>query len=99
MWESGYLYVGRLISWRDGMEYTDSTRSVDFLTGLLLGAAIGAGVALMAAPQSGTRTRRKIKRVAGNLSEGAQDRFDDFADDVKGRVDDAVKGARKRLAR
>lgn len=81
------------------MEYNDSTRTVDFLAGLLLGAVIGAGVALVTAPQSGTRTRRKIKRVAGNLSEGAQDRFEDFADEVKARVDDAVRGARKRISR
>jgi gas vesicle protein len=81
------------------MEYEDGTRTQDFLTGLLLGAAIGACVALMAAPQSGNRTRRKIKRVAGSLTEGAHDRIDDFAEDVKARVDDAVKGARKRITR
>lgn len=81
------------------MEYNDSTRTVDFLAGLLLGAVIGAGVALVTAPQSGNRTRRKIKRVAGTISEGAQDRFEDFADEVKARVDDAVRGARKRISR
>ena len=81
------------------MEYDDSSRTFDFLAGLMLGAVIGAGVALMTAPHSGTRTRRKIKRVAGTLTEGAHDRFDDFADDVKSRVDDAVRGARKRIAR
>ena len=81
------------------MEYGDNTRTVDFLAGLMLGAVIGAGVALMTAPQTGNRTRRKIKRVAGSISTGAQDRFDDFADDVKARVDDAVRGARKRIAR
>lgn len=75
----------------------EHTRTIDFLAGLFVGAIIGAGVALVTAPQSGQRTRRKVRRVAGSLTDGAQDRFDDFADEVKRRVDDAVTGARKRL--
>jgi len=75
----------------------ENNRAVDFMAGVFLGAILGAGVALMTAPQSGERTRRKIKRTAGSLSDGAQDRFDDLADDVKRRVDDAVTGARKRI--
>ena len=70
-----------------------------FLTGLFLGAVIGAGVALLSAPESGRRTRKKLVRVAGDVRENTQDRLEDFADDVKTRVDDAVKTARKRLNR
>ena len=80
------------------MEYDHETRVINFITGLLLGAVIGAGVALLAAPQSGHRTRRHIKKSALTLRESATDRFDDLADDVKGRVDDAIEGARKRFA-
>jgi len=53
----------------------------------------------MTAPQSGNRTRRRIKRAASTLTQSAQDRIDDFTDDVKTRADDAVRGARKRIAR
>jgi hypothetical protein len=35
--------------------------------------------------------------VAGELRETATDQLDDFADDVKSRVDDAVRGARRKL--
>lgn len=41
--------------------------------GFLAGAAIGAGIALLFAPQSGKETRKKIKdaseKVAGNIKE------------------------------
>jgi gas vesicle protein len=82
------------------MAYDDQEQQITtFLTGLLFGAVIGAGLALLSAPESGRRTRRKIVRAAGDVRENTQDRIEDFADDVKGRVDDAVKTARKRLKR
>ena len=80
------------------MEYDHETQGINFISGLLLGAVIGAGVALLAAPQSGRRTRRRIKSTALTLRDSATDRWDDLADDVKGKVDDAIEGARKRVA-
>lgn len=79
------------------MEYEENQQVVSFLSGLLLGAVIGAGAALLMAPQPGRRTRRSIRRAAGDLRESAGDRLDDLADDVKGRVDEAIRGARGRL--
>ncbi len=80
------------------MEYDHETQVINFISGLLLGAVIGAGVALLAAPQSGSRTRRRLKKTALTLRDSATDRWDDLADDVKGKVDDAIDGARKRFA-
>ncbi|MEZ4417815.1 MAG: YtxH domain-containing protein [Gemmatimonadota bacterium] len=80
------------------MDYQeDNERVLPFVAGLLLGAAIGAGVALLTAPQTGTRTRKQLKRAANDLRDGAVDRWDDLADDMKRRVDDTVKAARRRL--
>lgn len=79
------------------MEYENNQELFNFASGLILGAVIGAGVALLTAPQSGQRTRRKIRRTAGDLRYGAEDRLDEFADDVKAKVDDAVRGARQKL--
>lgn len=79
------------------MEYDDNRELFNFASGLILGAVIGAGVALLTAPQSGQRTRRKIRRRAGDIRHGAEDRWDEFADEVKEKVDDAVRGARKKL--
>ncbi|MCH7532946.1 MAG: YtxH domain-containing protein [Gemmatimonadetes bacterium] len=80
------------------MEYDHETQVINFISGLLLGAVIGAGVALLAAPQSGRRTRRRIQKTAVTLRDSATDHWDDLADDVKGKVDDAIEGARKRFA-
>lgn len=54
-----------------------------FAAGLVLGALIGAGVALLFAPQSGEETRRLIRRRAKKLAAGAQDRFDDVKDRIR----------------
>ncbi len=71
---------------------------VGFVAGLLLGAAIGATAALLSAPQSGRRTRKKIGRAAVELRKSTGDRWDEVAEDVRTRVDEVLKGARKRLS-
>lgn len=81
------------------MEYEDDGRLFNFLSGLVCGAAIGAGVALVMAPDSGRKTRKKISRAAEDLRENAQDRWDDIADEVRHKVDDALEGAKKRIPR
>jgi gas vesicle protein len=71
----------------------------NFVSGLVLGAFIGAGIALLNAPDSGRRTRRRLRKVAGELRDSAGDRWDELADDVKEKVEDAIKGARQKLTR
>jgi hypothetical protein len=39
-----------------------------------------------------------LRKVAGELRESAEDRLDELSGEVKGRVGDAMKGARKRLS-
>jgi gas vesicle protein len=80
------------------MDYDQEARTVNFLSGVILGAVLGAGIALLTAPASGTRTRRRIRKVANTAKGAAGDRFDEFADDVKSKVEDAVQSARKRLS-
>jgi gas vesicle protein len=70
---------------------------MNFVSGLVLGAVIGAGIALLSAPQTGRRTRRRLRRAATGVRSTATDRWDELADEMKGRVDDALKGARKRF--
>ena len=79
------------------MDDEHEAHSITFVSGFLLGAIVGAGIALLAAPEAGTRTRRRIRRVAGELRESAGDQWDDLAEDVKHSVDEAVRGARKRF--
>ena len=80
------------------MEYEDDSRVLNFATGLFCGALIGAGVALLLAPDSGRRTRRRISRTADGVRSNAEDRWEDFTEDVKDRVDEAMQGARKHFS-
>ncbi|MDH5590462.1 MAG: YtxH domain-containing protein [Gemmatimonadota bacterium] len=81
------------------MDYDHEGQVVNFVSGLLLGAVIGAGIALLTAPEPGKRARRRIRKAAFELKDNAADRWDELADDVKGRVDDAFATARKSFAR
>lgn len=57
---------------------------------LLLGIALGAGVALLLAPQTGEETRREIARRARRAQAAAQD----FVGDVSGTVADKFQEVR-----
>lgn len=81
----------------NGMEYDDDGRIFNFVSGLICGAAIGAGVALLLAPEPGKKTRKRIGRAAEDLRDDATERWDDLADEVRDRVDEVLSGARKRL--
>ncbi len=81
------------------MDSDRERQAASFLSGLVLGAVIGAGVALLATPQSGRRTRRHIRRTAGRVRADSAERFDELADDVRKSVEDALRGAGRKLRR
>jgi gas vesicle protein len=80
------------------MEYDRDGQMLSFVSGLVLGAIIGAGVALLTTPSDGRRMRKRLRKGAAELGSGATDRWDELADDVKEKVEQAVKGARKRFS-
>ena len=80
------------------MDYDNDGQVLNFVSGLVLGVAIGAGIALLTAPEKGLKTRRRLRRTASGLKSEAGDRWDDLADDVTKKVDEAVRGARKRFS-
>lgn len=55
---------------------------------LLLGAAVGAGVGILFAPDKGSKTREKIK-----------DGFDDLKDDLKDKFEDVTHQLKKKFER
>jgi len=57
------------------------------LLSFVLGGIVGAGIALLLAPQSGKETREKIK----NLAEDAKDKATGYAKQVKDRVASTVE--------
>lgn len=72
----------------------------------LLGLAVGAGVALLFAPQSGEETRRDIVRRgrraklrARELAEDFRDKAGDAYDDARERVEDGLDSARDAVVR
>lgn len=81
------------------MEYDEQGGVTHFVSGLVLGIVIGAGVALLSAPQSGRRTRRRIRRAAVDVRDQAGDRWDDVAGEVRDVVEKAIGTARKRVGR
>ena len=59
----------------------------------LIGLAVGAGLALLFAPQSGVETRRRIARTAGRARDAAADAVGEVTD----RVTDTFHAARQRV--
>jgi gas vesicle protein len=58
----------------------------DALVAFLVGAAIGAGVALLLAPASGEETRKKLGEGAKKLGDELDDRVRTAREDLKGRA-------------
>jgi len=55
----------------------------------LIGAVAGGGIALLAAPKSGKRTRGQLKRMA----EDAKEKAEDYYDEMKDRAAEATEKA------
>lgn len=64
-----------------------------FVAGAAFGALVGAGVALMYAPQSGRRTRGKLRRGAEDLAERAEETVDGAREDARRAARDVRKAA------
>ncbi len=56
----------------------EGRRAKTFLAGLAIGALVGAGLALLFAPQSGEETRHAVSRKAKRFARDARDRYDDI---------------------
>ena len=67
------------------------------LGSFILGALVGAGLALLFAPQSGEETQEEIKAQAGKLKDAAQDRIRDAQDRLEHRLSDARENVKTRV--
>jgi gas vesicle protein len=67
------------------MESNQNTSTSTVLLALLGGAVVGAGLALLYAPQSGRRTRQQLR----DLAEDAEDQVRDLADKAGSCLKDA----------
>lgn len=63
---------------------TDSASGIiGFLGGLVLGTLIGAGVALLVAPERGDVTRRRIRTRLRDAGDEAKEHMEDWRDDAE----------------
>lgn len=65
----------------------------------LLGVAVGAGLALLYAPQSGARTRADLRRAARRAARRARSKAGDIVDAAKDAAGEARDALERRLAR
>jgi gas vesicle protein len=66
--------------------------------GFVLGALVGAGIALLLAPATGKETRRRVADVGRKWSGAARDKFDqarDIAEDLKQDAQSALDAGRE----
>jgi gas vesicle protein len=70
------------------MKDSDGERGSGMMAGVILGAVIGAGIALLFSPRSGEETRRDLARRARALGE-----------DTRERVGEASRRTRRELRR
>jgi gas vesicle protein len=68
------------------MHYEQNSRAFNFMVGMVLGLAIGTGVALLTAPGSGRRTRRRLVNAVSDAREELGERWDDLSREVRSAV-------------
>jgi hypothetical protein len=78
------------------MYYDDRSRRFNVVSGLLCGAALGAGLALALAPSRRARAAQ-VSLVARDLGRGAARRLGGLPTRVAGMADGAARAGRKRF--
>ena len=73
-----------------GSHYDEGFSSGSVLLAFVLGGIVGAGIALLVAPQAGIETRRKIKELADEATEKATE----FAESTKAKVASTIDKAK-----
>jgi gas vesicle protein len=71
--------------------------TTSFLTGILVGAAVGAGIALIFAPATGEKTRRLIRGRARSLGKDASRTFASARDQAREVMLEKKEALRERL--
>ena len=65
--------------------------------GFLAGAAAGAILGILFAPESGKETRKKISNKSGDLTDSLKNSFNDFVDGIKSSYAGAKEDAEEAL--
>lgn len=65
----------------------NNNNSIKLVGALVLGAAIGAAMGILFAPNKGSETRRKITSKGEDLTDALKEKFKDLMDEVKKEVE------------
>ena len=79
--------------------------SSKIFTGVLIGAAAGAVLGILFAPEKGSDTRKKISKKSSDLKESLKTKFNDLVDGIadqienaKGEADNMMEEGKEKLA-
>lgn len=67
--------------------------SSKIITGLLIGAAAGAVLGILFAPEKGTDTRKKIGKKSSDLTDTLKSKFNDLIDSISDQIENAKNEA------
>ncbi|MEO6405615.1 MAG: YtxH domain-containing protein [Ferruginibacter sp.] len=68
--------------------------SSKLLSGILLGAAAGAVLGVLFAPEKGTETRKKLAQKGGDLSDSVKNKFNELGEALQEKYDN-IRGEAK----
>ncbi len=81
---------------------SENRNKTNVATAFIIGGILGAGIALLFAPQSGARTRRQIRgfgrkalEKAASMQSELRDTIDDLVDDVTEKLSDEIERGRE----
>lgn len=81
------------------MAHEEHPSGLAFVLGFTFGLAVGAGAAILLAPQSGRRTRRAIQRAAEDWRDSATEKWRDVRDETRGKWTEARSQAEETARR
>jgi gas vesicle protein len=83
--------------YEDDEPYVVIEQSSGSFGSFLLGVVLGAGAALLLAPESGLETRRRLRRSARKVQRVARDKAEELADNVTDRYEHARRTVEDKL--
>jgi gas vesicle protein len=68
------------------------------ITGILIGAAAGAVLGILFAPEKGSDTRKKISKKSADLTDSLKSKFNDLVDSISEQIENAKDEAEDIIA-
>ena len=77
------------------MNDQDLERGMNSMTSFIIGAALGAGIALLLAPDRGSETRRRVGQTMKRFGSQVNDQLGDVKDNVRSAVNSGREAFRR----